>query len=185
VGARGLPTRVDGTVAAVGGITALGFVFRVAVLVRPIGVVDKLFIPDDTYYTLTIARSIAHGHGPTVDGHTLTSGFQALLGFLMVPVFWVTDNPDTALRLDLAFLVVVDTATIVVLAWVAYRFAGRVAAVAAAALWAISPSRCRRHSVDSRRRWRSSARSHWSRCGCGRTTGPARAVRSWSESSRD
>jgi len=139
VGARGLRTRVNATVAAVASITALGFVFRVAVLVRPIGVVDKVFIPDDTYYTLTIARSIAHGHGPTVDGHTLTSGFQALLGFLMVPVFWVTDNPDTALRLDLAFLVVVDTATIVVLAWVAYRLAGRVAAVAAAALWAISP----------------------------------------------
>ena len=84
--AGGLRTRVDATVAAVAGITALGFVFRVVVLVRPIGVVDKLFISDDAYYTLTIARSIAHGHGPTVDGHTLTSGFQALLGFLMVPV---------------------------------------------------------------------------------------------------
>jgi hypothetical protein len=139
VGARGLWTRVDATVAAVAGITVVGFGFRLAVLLRPIGVVDKLFIPDDTYYTLTIARSIAHGHGPTVDGHTLTSGFQALLGFLLVPVFWITDNPDTALRLDLALLVVVDTATIVVLAWVAYRVAGRVAAIAAAALWAISP----------------------------------------------
>jgi hypothetical protein len=117
----------------------VGFALRLAVLLRPIGVIDKLFVPDDTYYTLTIARSIAHGHGPTVDGHTLTSGFQALLGFLLVPVYWLTDNPDTALRVDLALLVVVDTLTIVVLAWVAYRFAGRVAAVAAAALWAVSP----------------------------------------------
>jgi hypothetical protein len=135
----GLRARVDTTVAAVAGITIVGFALRLAVLLRPIGVIDRLFIPDDTYYTLTIARSLAHGHGPTVDGHTLTSGFQALLGFLMVPVFWVTDSPDTALRLDLALLVVVDTLTIVVVAWVAYRFAGRVAAVAAAALWAISP----------------------------------------------
>src|SRR5947209_18050806 len=108
----GVRSRVDATVAAVAGIAIAGFVLRLAVLLRPIGVIDKLFIPDDTYYTLTIARSLAHGHGPTVDGHTLTSGFQALLGFLMVPVFWITDNPDTALRLDLAFLVVVDTATI-------------------------------------------------------------------------
>jgi Dolichyl-phosphate-mannose-protein mannosyltransferase len=138
-GQRGLRARVDTTVAAIAGITVVGFALRLAVLFRPIGVIDKLFIPDDTYYTLTIARSLAHGHGPTVDGHTLTSGFQALLGFLLVPVFWVTDNPDTALRLDLVLLVVVDTLTIVVLAWVAYRFAGRVAAVAAAALWAISP----------------------------------------------
>jgi hypothetical protein len=132
-------SRVDATVAAVIGVTIVGFVLRLAVLLRPIGVIDKLFVPDDTYYTLTIARSIAHGHGPTVDGQTLTSGFQALLGFLMVPVYWLTDNPDTALRIDLALLVVVDTLTIVVLAWVAYRFAGRVAAVTAAALWAISP----------------------------------------------
>ncbi len=138
-GPRGLRARVDTTVGAIAGITLVGFALRLAVLLRPIGVIDKLFIPDDTYYTLTIARSLAHGHGPTVDGHTLTSGFQALLGFLMVPVFWVTDSPDTALRLDLALLVVADTLTILVLAWVAYRFAGRVAAVAAAALWAISP----------------------------------------------
>ncbi len=131
--------RVDATVGAIAGITVVGFALRLAVLLRPIGVIDKLFIPDDTYYTLTIARSLARGHGPTVDGHVLTSGFQALLGFLMVPVFWITDSPDTALRLDLALLVVADTLTIVVLAWVAYRFAGRVAAVAAAALWAISP----------------------------------------------
>ena len=132
-------SRVDTTVAAVTGIAILGFLLRLAVLVRPIGVIDKLFIPDDTYYTLTIARSIAHGHGPTVDGHTLTSGFQALLGFLLVPVYWLTDNADTALRIDLALLVVFDTLTIVVLAWIAYRFAGRVAAVTAAALWAVSP----------------------------------------------
>ena len=139
VGARGLRTRVDATVATIAGIAVVGFVLRVAVLVRPIGVIDKLFIPDDTYYTLTIARSLANGDGPTVDGSSLTSGFQALLGFLLVPVFWITDSPDTALRLDLALLVVADTATIIVLGWVAYRFAGRVAAVAAAALWAISP----------------------------------------------
>ncbi len=136
---EGLRSRVDTTVATVIGIAIVGFGLRVAVLVRPIGVIDRLFIPDDTYYTLSIARSIAHGHGPTVDGHTLTSGFQALLGFLLVPVYWLTDNLDLALRIDLALLVVVDTLTIVLLAWVAYRFAGRVAAVTAAALWAVSP----------------------------------------------
>ena len=68
VGARGLRTRVDATVATIAGITVVGFVLRLAVLVRPIGVIDKLFIPDDTYYTLTIARSLANGDGPTVDG---------------------------------------------------------------------------------------------------------------------
>jgi hypothetical protein len=149
-------SRVDATVAAVIGITIVGFGLRLAVLLRPIGVIDRLFVPDDTYYTLTIARSIAHGHGPTVDGHTLTSGFQALLGFLMVPVYWLTDNPDTALRVDLALLVVVDTLTIVVLAWIAYRFAGRVAAVTPAALGGGAPgagSSRRVAAAVGERRW--------------------------------
>ncbi|HEX2384706.1 MAG TPA: hypothetical protein VHI95_18830 [Acidimicrobiales bacterium] len=127
------------TIGAVAGIAVVGLMLRVATVSRSIEIVDRLFISDDAYYTLTIARSIAHGHGPTTDGHTLTSGFQPLLGFLMVPVFWLTDNPDTALRVDLVLLVLVDTATIVVLAWLAYRLAGPVAAVAAAAMWAISP----------------------------------------------
>ena len=58
----------------IAGITVVGFVLRLAVLVRPIGVIDKLFIPDDTYYTLTIARSLANGHGPTVDGTRSPAG---------------------------------------------------------------------------------------------------------------
>jgi hypothetical protein len=120
-------------------LTLMGLVLRVAIVFRPLALIDRLFIPDDTYYTLTIARSIAHGHGPTVDGTTITSGFQPLLAFLMTPVFWLTNSADAALRGDLALLVVVDTATIAVLAWVAYRLAGRVAAIVAAALWAISP----------------------------------------------
>jgi len=116
-----------------------GLVLRLVLFTRPIAVIDRLFVPDDTYYTLTIARSLAEGLGPTVDGSTLTSGFQPLLGFLMVPVFWLTDAPDAALRIDLLFLVLVDTLTIGMLAWVAGRLAGRVAAVVAAAIWAVSP----------------------------------------------
>lgn len=131
--------RLDPTAGVVGAITLVGLGLRLAILARPISVVDRLFVPDDTYYTLTIARSIAEGHGPTVDGRTLTSGFQPLLGFLMVPVYWVTGDLDAALRIDLALLVVVDTATIALLAWVAFRVAGPVAGVVAAALWALSP----------------------------------------------
>lgn len=118
---------------------ATGLALRLAVLARPISVIDRQFVPDDTYYTLTIARSIANGHGPTIDGSTATSGFQPLLGFLMTPVYWLTKQPDTALRIDLALLVVVDVATIGLLAWLAYRVGGRIAAVVAGGLWALSP----------------------------------------------
>jgi hypothetical protein len=132
--------RLSATAITVGVIALVGLVLRLALLARPLAFVDRRYIPDDTYYTLTIARSMAHGHGPTLDGSTLTSGFQPLIGFVMTPVFWFTENPDTALRINLLFLVIVDVLTIVVLAWVAYRLAGKVAAITAAALWAVSPA---------------------------------------------
>ncbi|MGZ8766394.1 MAG: hypothetical protein ACXW2C_11970, partial [Acidimicrobiia bacterium] len=133
------PRRLDAAVVAVSAVALCGLVLRLVLVTRPIAVIDRLFVPDDTYYTLTIARSLADGLGPTVDGSTLTSGFQPLLGFLMVPVFRLTDSADAALRVDLVLLVLVDTLTIGVLAWVAWRLAGRVAAVVAAAIWAVSP----------------------------------------------
>lgn len=112
---------------------------RGRLLTRPLAVVDRMLIPDDTYYTLTIARSLAAGHGPTVDGHTLTSGFQPLLAFLMTPVFWVSHNPDQALRANIALLLLCDLVIIVLLAHIAHRLAGPAAAVVAAGIWAVSP----------------------------------------------
>ena len=131
--------RIDTAVLGVGGAMIVAFGLRLALLAKPIAHLDRSFIPDDTYYTLKIAHSMAHGHGPTVDGTTLTSGFQPLLGFLMIPVYWITDNLDSALRIDLFLLIVVDTLTVAIVAWVAFRLAGRIAAVVAAAIWAVSP----------------------------------------------
>lgn len=121
----------------------VGAALRLAVFLRPLPVLDRLFVPDDTYYTLTIARSLAHGHGPTTDGHVLTSGFQPLLAFLMVPVYWLTGNPDTALRADIALLLACDVAVVVLLALLARRMAGPVAGCVAAGVWALSANAVR------------------------------------------
>jgi hypothetical protein len=51
--------RVDAVVAAVIGFAIVGFVLRVAVLPRPIGVIDRLFVPDDTYYTVEVVKGLA------------------------------------------------------------------------------------------------------------------------------
>lgn len=79
-------------------VIVLGAAIRLALGLRDLGVLDALFIPDDTYYTLAIARSLAAGIGPTADGIVLTNGFQPLLAFLLVPVFWLLQDPDAALR---------------------------------------------------------------------------------------
>lgn len=117
----------------------VGALLRGRLLTRPIAVLDRLVVPDDTYYTLTIARSLAAGHGPTVDGHTLTSGFQPLIAFLVTPMFWLTHDPDKALRADIGLLLICDLAIILFFAHIAHRLAGPLAAVVAAGVWAVSP----------------------------------------------
>ena len=76
-------------------IFALGAVIVSAVYlwvgVQPLLFLDRIFVHDDTYYILAIARSLAQGLGPSADGVIPTSGFQPLGTFLLVPVFWLTD----------------------------------------------------------------------------------------------
>jgi len=125
---------------AVLGLAALALLLRVAMVTKPLTLVDRLFVPDDAYYTLTIARSLAKGLGPSADGGaTLTTGFQPLIAFLIAPVFWVTDDLGVPLRALLIVLAVADAATVVLLARLAGRLAGPAAALVAAALWALSP----------------------------------------------
>ena len=78
---------------------------RIGVASQNIVFIDRLFLPDDTYYSLAIARNLARGLGPTADGHELTNGFQPLVTFLQVPLFWLGRGADGA-----AHLAVVQTA---------------------------------------------------------------------------
>jgi Dolichyl-phosphate-mannose-protein mannosyltransferase len=120
-------------------IIAAGLAMRLAIVFRDLDVVDRLFVPDDTYYTLSIARSIAEGLGPTANGVQPTNGFQPLLAFLMVPVYALTDNPDTGLRVVLVLAGLWGWVNALLLGRLAFRMAGWGAALAAAALWSFSP----------------------------------------------
>ncbi|MCR8725284.1 hypothetical protein [Frigidibacter sp. ROC022] len=53
---------------------------------------DAVFLPDDTYYALSIARNIAHGLPASTDGVEWTSGFQPLIVLMQVPLFWIWDG---------------------------------------------------------------------------------------------
>ena len=127
-------------------LALIALALRLALAARSHVVVDRLFLPDDTYYTLSIARSIAHGLGPTVDGRHLTSGFQPLLAYLLVPVFATTDSPDVAVRAALGIGALADAFSTYLLGALAYRMAhasfgearGAAAGIVASALWAVS-----------------------------------------------
>lgn len=120
-------------------IALVGAAVRAAFLLLPLEQLDALFIPDDTYYTLAIARSLAAGLGPSADGVTLTSGFQPLLAFLLVPVFWVTNTPDAPLYVSLGLGALADVFCVVGLCIIG-RDRGRPELGEAVALvWAMCP----------------------------------------------
>jgi hypothetical protein len=107
-------------------------------VVRGLTHLDRLFIPDDTYYTLAIARSLAQGLGPSADGVTLTSGFQPLIAFLLVPVFRITGSLDAPVYATCIFGALADAASIFLLGHWAARLAGKTAGLATALIWALS-----------------------------------------------
>lgn len=57
--------------------------------------VDGLFLPDDTYYALSIARNLFEGRGASADGLIPTSEFQPLIVLLEVPLFACLSDPQT------------------------------------------------------------------------------------------
>lgn len=60
-------------------------------------------IVEDGYYSLTVARNLAIGRGMTVDGKTLTNGFQPLFTLLTTPIYiFVANDRILALRFVLA-----------------------------------------------------------------------------------
>ncbi|MFZ5891521.1 MAG: hypothetical protein ACOY0T_10760 [Myxococcota bacterium] len=111
---------------------------RLAFLGRGVGAVDRLFVPDDTYYTLAIARSLAQGLGPSADGVVLTSGFQPLIAFLLVPVFWFSRALETPIYASWILGSVADALSTFLLGALAARIGGRRAGVATALLWGCS-----------------------------------------------
>jgi hypothetical protein len=71
---------------------SLGLIVTLLIGLQDPAHLDRLFLPDDTYYTLSISRSLAAGLGPTTDGIILTSGFQPLIALMQMPAFWLTGS---------------------------------------------------------------------------------------------
>ena len=131
--------RVAAAATVAAAVTVAAAIIRLFFAIQPLDRIDRLFIPDDTYYTLAVARSLAHGLGPSVDRTTLTNGFQPLLAFLMVPVYWSTADPDLAVHAVVTLAAVADAASVFFIFRVARRTWGNAAGIAAAVLWAVSP----------------------------------------------
>jgi hypothetical protein len=108
-------------------LLAAALVLAAAALAVPLRPDAALIFPpftEDGYYSLQIARAIAAGKGPSLEGSGLTNGFQPLVTFLQAAAFRATGGAELpALRL------------VAGLGWLTYLGAalllGRIAACAA------------------------------------------------------
>ncbi|MHB9004876.1 MAG: hypothetical protein ACYC6C_12610, partial [Coriobacteriia bacterium] len=116
----------------------LSLLVRLALISRPLANLDGFAVPDDCYYVLDIARSMALGDGPSV-GSGPTNGFQPLFAFLMVPAFWIFDDLGSPVRAALIVNTLFDTAALYLLARIASRYMNIPAIAAMMILWALSP----------------------------------------------
>ena len=103
--------------------------------------ISELFIVDDAFYSMKIARNIAAGLGTTFDGIHPTNGFQPLWVWLLVPVYWVEpDNLYGPVKTSVIILSVFNLAA----GYLLYRFVLSLtklhaAALVSAAVWLINP----------------------------------------------
>ncbi|MHB8392397.1 MAG: hypothetical protein ACYDBH_22920, partial [Acidobacteriaceae bacterium] len=71
------------------GLAIVAVLARVPLAFRSIPNLAGFPYGDDAFYMLSVARHLAAGQGLSVDGHTLTNGFQPLLVMLYTPIFWL------------------------------------------------------------------------------------------------
>lgn len=75
-------------------------------------------LTEDAYYALTVARNIAQGRSVTIDGTTLTNGFQPLFTFLCVPIYALFGKDD---YLPLRLVLLLEWCFYVGTAWLVAR----------------------------------------------------------------
>jgi hypothetical protein len=110
-------SRVDRLLAGAIAVLALA---SATLALRPDATVFLKPLSEDGYYSLAVARSIAAGHGMTVDGVTLTNGFQPLLTIFQAGLFRLAGGDDLlALRLVLALYWLLYLGTGAMLGWIA------------------------------------------------------------------
>jgi hypothetical protein len=77
-------------------VVFIALFLRLVILFQGLTYLDRMFLPDDAYYMLSISRNIAENLFPSADGKTLTSGFQPLSAFLIAPFFSAGASADDA-----------------------------------------------------------------------------------------
>lgn len=118
-------------------ITSIALLIRYFIAAQDIAYLDRIFLPDDTYYVLSISRSMAAGLGPSADGFQLTNGFQPLISFLQLPFFWFGPTDDQAVMLAIYLSVFWGGCSTFILGYLLLLIANERAAIIGSIIWIV------------------------------------------------
>lgn len=117
-------------------ILSLGGMLRLILAWQNLLRVDSLFLVDDSYFSLGIARNIALGYGSTFDLVVPTNGYQPLFVWMMVPVYMLFQT-DRVIPIHIALSLLVGCSMLT--GWFIIRIAAHLTnptyGLVAGALW--------------------------------------------------
>ncbi|CAA0103218.1 Uncharacterised protein [BD1-7 clade bacterium] len=93
----------------------LALSIRLVLASQDIAYLDRLFLPDDTYYTLAITQNIFFNQLPSTNGEAITSGFQPLITLCQLPIFHFFDDLDTAVKASIYLSAVIGSLSTILL----------------------------------------------------------------------
>ncbi|MBA2655657.1 MAG: glycosyltransferase family 39 protein [Tatlockia sp.] len=120
-------------------LMSLAFLLRYLIAFQDISYLDRLFILDDSYYILSISRSIAEGLGPSANRIHLTSGFQPLSCLMLVPFFLLGFSADKVLICAIYLSAFWGSLSTLVIAFLLKNLSGIKAALIGSLLWIFCP----------------------------------------------
>jgi hypothetical protein len=122
-------------------LLAAGLLLRLLIAWAPFSyLASRGPILDDAFYSFSVARNVAQGHGLTADGIHATSGFQPLYTLLIIPFYLASGgNPILPIHLALTLLALAGALTGWFVFRIVSRVAGRRAALFSLFLWTFAP----------------------------------------------
>jgi asparagine N-glycosylation enzyme membrane subunit Stt3 len=120
-------------------IVILSLTMRLWISWLPVPVLVEKIMVDDTFYSLSISKSIANGNGITYDGVDPTNGFQPLWPIMVVPLIVLAQSLSLSVNLILTLASIIDVLTVIVVYLLARKVFDERIALVAAALYGLNP----------------------------------------------
>ncbi len=117
----------------------LALAIRLLIAFQDISYIDRIFLPDDTYYTLAISENIYADGIPSVDGIVSTSGFQPLITLFQIPLFAFTTDKELLVTLAVCISSIFGALSTIVIGLLLFSLANDSSARLGMGLFAIAP----------------------------------------------